>query len=95
MARSGQSRAQANKAIRAKALREQLASQGHLQHIIDIHSKLLSLEDDLDAVEVQRLRAVMDSKHKLIDKYLPTLKSTELTTDDDNPLSITLTVVEN
>ena len=82
---SGKTRANQNKAFRQEALREQLASQGHLQHIIELHKQLQDLDTDMDATQVQRLRAVMDSKHKLIDKYLPTVKPVEHSGAISNP----------
>ena len=35
MPRQGQSKAQANRAMRQEALRETLSSQGHIQHVIE------------------------------------------------------------
>jgi adenylosuccinate synthase len=79
----GVGRANANKMIRQEALRQQLAAQGHLQHIIDLHSQLLDFkDDDMDAGKVQRIKIVMESKHKFVDKYLPTPKQIELTEGD-------------
>lgn len=76
-----------NKAIRQKALREQLAAQGHVQHVIDISNKLADLDGvDLDATQVQRLKAAADIKKGLIGKYLPDLKSTELTGPEGGPI---------
>lgn len=75
----GLTRSEANRAIRQEALREQLATQGHLQHVSDIAHKLNNLEDELDSTQVMRLKAAADIKLKLIDKYLPSLKSVEHT----------------
>ncbi|MFV2055138.1 MAG: hypothetical protein ACC707_01670 [Thiohalomonadales bacterium] len=81
--KNGVTRAQQNKAIRKEALRDQLSSQGHVQHVNDIANKLLGLEDELDQVQVQRLKAAADIKLKLISKYLPDLKSVEKTKETD------------
>jgi len=78
MPKSGISRANQNKAIRQEALREQLAAQGHVQHVIDIANKLTDLEVKLEANDVTRLKAAADIKKGLISKYLPDLKSIEL-----------------
>ena len=43
---------------------------------------------ELDSTEVQRIRAAIDSRLKLVDKYLPSLKSIELTGDEDSPIAI-------
>lgn len=71
-----------NRAIRQEALREQLSAQGHVQHVIDISEKLSELDEELNALEIQRLKAAADIKCKLISKYLPDLKATELTGAD-------------
>ena len=88
MARDTKTRAQQNKAIRQDALREQLSKQGHLQHIVEIHKELLDAGNKMEPLMVQRLRIVMDSKHKLLDKYLPTERPTELKTELDGSLTI-------
>lgn len=88
MAGKGVTRAQENKAIRQEALRDQLSNQGHLQHIVELHKELHDLATDLDPVQVQRLRAVLDSKHKLLDKYLPTEKPSEIVASVDGNIQI-------
>ena len=79
MARSGVSRAQENKAIRQEAIRQQLAMGGHIQHVVDIASKLNDLANELEGIEVTRLKYAADIKLKLIGKYLPDLKQIEHT----------------
>lgn len=81
-------RAQANRAVRQEALREQLAAQGHVQHVIDIAKKLSNLEDPLDATEVARLKAAADIKRSLINKYLPDLKAIEHTGEGGSAIEI-------
>jgi len=76
--KSGQSRAAANKAIRQEGLRQKLINGGHLQHIIAIADQLGDLTKELEAVEIQRLKHTADIKLKLVDKYLPSLKSIEI-----------------
>ena len=78
MASSGVSRAQENKRIRQEALREQLANKGLVQHVLEISRKLQTLDDELDSLQIQRLKASADIQNKLIDKYLPSLKATEV-----------------
>jgi len=77
--KSGQSRAEANKAIRQEALREQLSAQGHVQHVIENIEKFEDLANELDNNSIQRLKAANEHRLKLINKYLPDLKATELT----------------
>ena len=95
MPSSGVTRANENKRIRQEALREQLASQGHVQHVIDISEKLQNLEESLDGLQIQRLRAAAEIKKNLIDKYLPSLKATDLSVSDaeGNPLSFNFSMV--
>ena len=81
-------RAQMNKKVRQEALRDQLSAQGHVQHVVDSIDKLEQLDEELDSTQVQRIRAAIDSRLKLVDKYLPSLKSVELTGDEDNPVAI-------
>ena len=81
MSTPGVSRANANKKIRQDALREQLANGKHVEHVIDIANKLASLDEDMDALTIQRLKAAADIKKGLIGKYLPDLKSMEIEAD--------------
>ena len=85
----GVSRANANKAIRQTALREQLAAQGHVQHVVDLLGEVQALgADDLNPVELQRYKLVIDTKLALIKKYLPDPKQVELSTPDDKPFQL-------
>jgi hypothetical protein len=78
---TGVTRAAANKKVRQEALREQLSSQGHVQKVIENINKL---EDPTIEVDVPRLKAAIDSRMKLINKYLPDLKATEHTGSIDS-----------
>ena len=78
---NGLSAAQRNRLIRKNALREQLAPQGHLQHIIVLMDKLQDLNKEMDSQEIQRLSKVIDTKLKLIGKYLP---------DDKDPIDMNI-----
>ncbi len=76
--KKGESRANANRAIRQEALRESLEAGGHIQHVLEICKDLDDLTVEMDSTAVQRKRAVIDTKLKLIGKYLPDTKSVEL-----------------
>ena len=78
MSKSGVSRADENRAIRQEALRKSLEAGGHIQHVLDICEELDDFKVEMDSTMVQRKRAVMDTKMKLIGKYLPDTKSVEL-----------------
>ena len=71
MPKSGVSVAAHNRQIRRDALREQLSNQGHAQHVIVLLDKLQDLDQDLDSLAITRLSKVIDTKLKLIAKYLP------------------------
>lgn len=74
-------RAQLNRELRQETLREQLAAQGHEQHVLEMLEDLRNLERELDTQEVNRIKIVIDTKLKLLNKYLPDLKATEITGD--------------
>jgi hypothetical protein len=80
--KTGVSRANENRAIRQEALRASLEAGGHIQHVLDICKELDNLSIDMDAIAVQRKRAVIDTKMKIIGKYLPDTKSVELSNKD-------------
>lgn len=83
-------RAQLNKAVRQEALREQLSAQGHVQHAVDIVNKF---DEQIDTKDQIRLKTKFDMHMKLVDKYLPSLKATEITGEDGGPV-VTKTVIE-
>jgi hypothetical protein len=84
----GVSAADKNRRIRQEALREQLSAKGLVQQVVEISEKLNDLNVKLDANSVSRLKASADLKLKLVNKYLPDLKSTEITGDPDQPLNV-------
>lgn len=89
-------RAQLNKAIRQEALRDQLAAQGHEQHIVEILDKVNKLAgDDLTSVEIQRCKLIVDTKLSLLKKYLPDVKQVELSGPDGGDLFPTSIKVEH
>lgn len=90
----GQTVAQKNRAVRQTALREQLQAQGHLQHVIDLLDDVADLQNSLDGSDVQRLKIVIDTKLKLIGKYLPDLKAMELTGEDGGPVALEQRVIK-
>ena len=84
-----------NRRIRQEALREQLASQGHIQHVIEILDEVNDPDSEIDQNMLQRKKLVVDTKLKLINKYLPDLKSVEVVDEDGNdalPKSIVINV---
>jgi len=89
-----QTRAATNKAIRQEALREQLAGQGHVQHVVEIARKLNDQVLSLESSHIQAYKAAADIHLKLINKYLPDLKSTELTGADGGDIAVSHSIFE-
>lgn len=75
-----------NRKIRQEALRDYLESRGLVQHVIDLADKIGDETIELDPNMVNRMKVSIDTRLKLINKYLPDLKSTEITGDPDSPL---------
>ena len=88
------SRAATNKAIRKEALREQLSAQGHVQHVVEIAKKLDEQALSLESSHIQAYRASAEIRLKLINKYLPDLKSTELTGADGGDIAVSHSIFE-
>ncbi len=83
-----------NRRVRQEQLREQLEKGGHVQHVVDIAKQLMEPESTLEPTDITRLKAAADIKLKLIDKYIPGLKQTEMeiTGRDGDPLDNIFTV---
>ncbi|MEW8510747.1 MAG: hypothetical protein AB2608_07935 [Candidatus Thiodiazotropha sp.] len=84
---SGKSRADRNRAIRQEELRKQLAAGKHLEHLVDMIEQLRDFDQELTSIEVQRLKAAIEGKEGLVDRYLPKLKSIEHKGATDTGLS--------
>jgi hypothetical protein len=85
---SNNSAAQRNRKIRQDALREQLAQQCHEQHVIEIINELSDSDLEFDSIEVQRMKSAADLSIKMMAKFMPDLKSTEITGADGGDLVI-------
>lgn len=80
-----------NRRVRQEALREQLSKQGHLQHVVDNLKKIEDIGKDgqeLDSLQIQRLRIANETRLKLLNKYLPDLKQVEAEVSGDMGLTI-------
>jgi hypothetical protein len=85
----GKTVAQRNRGIRQEAVREKLAAMGLLQQVIVNIEKFEDFDQELDSIELQRLKAANEHRLKLIDKYLPTVKPVELTGEDGGAIAVT------
>lgn len=86
---SGVTVAASNKKKRQEALRDYLSNRGLVEHVIDIAEKLADLDNDIPPEKVTRMKHAADINLKLVNKYLPDLKSTELTADVDEAGKVT------
>ena len=87
-------RAQLNKAVRQESIREQLSAGGHLQHVVEMAGNLSNLDKDMDSVQVQRLRAAIDAKLRLVGKYLPDLKSIEVAGEGGGNITVQISALD-
>lgn len=87
-----------NRNIRKEALREQLKNKGLVQQVLVISEKLYKQYESLEASQINALKSSAELKLKLVNKYLPDLKATEITGKDGEPIEIdmawTVEVVE-
>ncbi len=84
-AHSGRSRRDKLRQERQEALREQLAAQGHLQHVTDLLEETLNLEpSDTSDFILKRNMQVVDKKLSLIKKYCPDLSNLQVQADVEN-----------
>ena len=66
-------------------LREKLSNQGHIQHINQILSDMMSVEQ-IEAIQLQKNKVIIDTKLALIKKFLPDLKQVEITGADGDDI---------
>ena len=79
---------QLNRQMRQEGLRDFLSKQKLIEKVIDIAQDLTDPEKEYDALDVQRMRTAAELNLKLASKFLPDLKSTELTGPDGGDLVI-------
>ena len=81
-------KAATNRKIRQEALREQLSKQKHIEQVVKNIKKMEEQGISMEATELQALRAATETRLKLVNKYLPDLKSTEFTGPDGGAIEI-------
>jgi len=103
MPKQGQSEKEARKELRQQDHRAKLAEQGHIKKAVENIEKIEALKVDnkegseeidykslqLNQFKLNQLKTAVDLRLKLVNKYLPDLRSTEFTGDRDNPIAIT------
>jgi len=83
-----ETKAQINRRIRQEALREQLSKQKHIEHVIEMVEIIRKPSDDFTNDMLARYKVAIDTKLKLINKYLPDLKASEITGPGGDPIEI-------
>ena len=81
-------KAQLNRQMRQEGLRDFLSKQKLIEKVIDIAKDLTDPDKEYDALDVQRMRTAAELNLKLASKFLPDLKSTELTGPEGGDLVI-------
>jgi hypothetical protein len=71
------------KAVRQEALRQQLSSGKHLEHVIEMVKKVTDETNEIEPAMVQRYKIGIDAKLSLVKKYMPDLKQIETSETDD------------
>lgn len=67
--------------MRQEAMRDQLRAKGLEQHVLDCATKLHDEYKELEASQIQALKASAELRMRLMNKYLPDLKSVEHSVD--------------
>jgi len=81
-------RAQLNRATRQAEMRKKIEASGYETHVANVVKKLLDPELEFDSIEVQRMKSAADLSIKMMAKFMPDMKSTEITGPDGGDLVI-------
>lgn len=82
--KSGQSLKQRHKHERQESLRELLSRQKHVEKVIDNVNKIEDLDQEINKDDVARLKIGIETRMKLINKYLPDLKAVDMEVTGEN-----------
>lgn len=77
-----------NKKARQEALRDYLEQRGKVDYVFDLLEKIEDESNPLDNDMLPRYKIAIDTRLKILAKYLPDLKQTELIGDPENPLHV-------
>ena len=83
MSARGVTRKELNRKVRQEAQREQLQAQGHIQHVLEIVEEVNDLSRPMENIDLQRKKVVIDTKLKIINKFLPDVKQQEIIDNTD------------
>ena len=79
-------RAQLNRETRQAEMRKKIEASGYETHVHEVVKKLLDPDLEFDSIEVQRMKSAADLSIKMMAKFMPDLKSTEITGADGGDL---------
>jgi hypothetical protein len=77
---------QRNRAARQEEMRNKIEASGYETHVHEVVKKLLDPTLEFDSIEVQRMKSAADLSIKMMSKFMPDLKSTEITGADGGDL---------
>ena len=78
------------RAMRQESLRDLLSKQKHLEKAVDNIVKIEKEGASMEANELNALKYATEARIKLLGKYLPDLKATEVTGDGGDDLVVSL-----
>lgn len=81
-------RAQLNRETRQAEMRKKIEASGYETHVHEVVKKLLDPEQEFEAIEVQRMKSAADLSIKMMAKFMPDLKSTEISGPNGGDLVI-------
>ncbi len=86
-----------NRLARQDALREYMQERGSVQYLFDIIEKIEKLDPESETFsqDLAKYSKVVDVRHKMLGKYLPELKATEITGEGGGDLQITVSDFKN
>lgn len=81
-----------NRKLRQDTLREYITERGSVQYLFDLIEKIEQLDPDSSTFtnDLAKYKAALDARIKMVGKYLPELKATELTGEGGDGLVVSL-----
>ena len=76
--------------MRQEQLRELISKKGLVQKVLDTAQKMDEQGATLEATELQAMKASADIRLKLINKYLPDMKTQEITGEGGEALVVSI-----
>ena len=81
-----------NRKLRQDTLREYITERGSIQYLFDLIEKIEGLDPDSSTFtnDLQKYKAALDARIKMAGKYLPDLKSQEVTGEGGDALIVSV-----